>query len=41
MNRGDDFLLKVLQATSYLQVEDLKKRLIAGLAIKFMKNTVP
>jgi hypothetical protein len=30
----------VLEASSYLQAEELKKRLIAGLAIKLMKKTV-
>lgn len=40
MGRGDQFLSKMLEASSYLQVEDLKKRLIAGLAIRLLRNTV-
>lgn len=40
MARGDDYFLKIFQAASFLQVEELKKRLIAGLAIKLMKSTV-
>ena len=40
MARGDDYFLKVYKAACFLQVEELKKRLMAGLAIKLMKSTV-
>ena len=40
MSKGDDYFLKIFQAASFLQVEEFKKRLIAGLAIKLMKSTV-
>ena len=43
MNSKDDDLAlfkKVLDATSYLQIEDFKKRLMAGLTIKLLKSTV-
>jgi hypothetical protein len=38
--KGDEFLRRVLETAFYLQAEELKKRLIAGLAIKLMKSTV-
>lgn len=40
MAKGDDYFLKVYKAACFLQVEELKKRLMAGLAIKLMKSTV-
>lgn len=40
MGRGDEYFLKIFQAVSFLQIDEFKKRLIAGLAIKMMKTPI-
>lgn len=42
LDRPDHLVLfkKVLDATNYLQMEDFKKRLLAGLTIKLLRSTV-
>ena len=42
LNKPDNLALfkKVLDGTSYLQMEDFKKRLLAGLTVKLLKFTV-
>jgi hypothetical protein len=40
MAKGDSFVKKVLDAVCLLGLQDLKKRLIAGIAMKLIGSTV-
>ena len=40
LNRGDDYMLKVMDAALWLEMEGFRKRLACGVAIKLMKFTV-
>lgn len=39
-NRGDLALLKLMDATLYLEIEAFRKRLACGVALKLMSHTV-
>lgn len=40
LNKGDDYMLKVMDAALWLEMEGFRKRLACGVAIKLMKFTV-
>lgn len=40
MKNSDEFIKKILDAATLLEIEDLKKRLYCGIAIKLMSKTL-
>lgn len=40
MEKGDATLLKVLDASQYLDVEEMKKRLIVGITLRMISHSV-
>ena len=40
MEKGDDFLLKVMDLASHLEMESLSRRLACGVAVKLTQSTL-
>jgi len=40
MGKGDSYVLEMLNVSTYLEIEQLKRRLACGVAMKLMRSTL-